>query len=100
MMSLSPISGAIRLMTKMLSPTGGWMRPISITTDMTTPNQTSSKPAARSGGRIIGAVIKMMLTGGRKNPRTMMRRTSAAKSSQRERWSATIHSAAPCEMCR
>jgi len=63
--SFSGMSGAIFLMTKMLSPTGGWIRPISMTMVMTMPNQIRSNPAALSGGRMIGAVIRMMDTGGR-----------------------------------
>ena len=53
-------------MTKMFRPTGGWISPISITMVMTTPNQMMSKLAARSGGRMIGAVIRMIDTGGTK----------------------------------
>ena len=68
--SRSGMSGATLRMTKMLRPTGGWISPISITMVMTTPNQMRSKPAARSGGRMIGAVIRMIDTGGRKKPST------------------------------
>ena len=67
------ISGAMFLITKRLSPTGGWMRPISITMVMTTPNQIRSKPAALIGGRMTGAVIKMIETGGRKKPSTTIK---------------------------
>jgi hypothetical protein len=35
---------------------------------ITTPNQTRSNPASLSGGRMIGAVIRMIETGGRKTP--------------------------------
>src|SRR5262249_7875512 len=48
------ISGAMFLITNRLRPTGGWINPISITMVMITPNQTRSKPAALSGGRMIG----------------------------------------------
>src|SRR5262249_7868152 len=40
----SEMSGAMFLMTKMFSPTGGWMRPVSITMVISTPNHTRSKP--------------------------------------------------------
>jgi C4-dicarboxylate transporter DctM subunit len=39
-------------------------RPVAVTT----PNHTRSNPAALSGGRMIGAVIRMIETGGRKKP--------------------------------
>src|SRR6202000_2429887 len=68
--SAKEMSGAIFLMTNRLSPTGGWIKPISITSVITTPNQTRSKPALRNGGRMIGAVIRIMLAGGRKKPST------------------------------
>ena len=95
-----PISGAIRLITKMFSPTGGWIRPISITTAITTPNHTRSNPAARNGGSTIGAVIRMIDTGGRKNPSTTTRNSTAVSSRYFDRCSATIHCAAPWLMCR
>jgi hypothetical protein len=44
--SFSGMSGAMFLMTKMFSPTGGWISPISMTMVMTTPNQIRSKPAS------------------------------------------------------
>ena len=100
--TISPneMSGAMFLMTNRLSPTGGWISPISITTVMTTPNQTRSKPAPRNGGRMIGAVIRMILAGGRKKPSTTTISKMARSSSQGERCWATIHSAALWEMCR
>src|SRR4029079_6618014 len=60
--SLSGMSGATFLMTNMLSPTGGWMSPISITIVIRTPNHTRSNPAALSGGSRIGTVMRMMDT--------------------------------------
>ena len=96
----SEMSGAMFLMTKMLSPTGGWMRPVSITMVISTPNHTRSKPAAFSGGRMMGAVIRMMLTGGRKKPSTITSSRMAASSSQRDSCSATIHCATDWLMCR
>src|SRR6266545_1403591 len=92
--SFSGMSGATFLMTKMLSPTGGWMSPISMTTVITTPNQTRSNPAALRGGRTIGAVIRMIETGGRKNPSITTNSRIVASSTQRERCIGTIHSAA------
>ena len=82
------------LITKMLSPTGGWINPISITMVISTPNQTRSNPAVFSGGRMIGTVISMMLTGGRKKPSTTTNSSSTASSTHLDRFSATIHSAA------
>ncbi len=67
---------------------------------MTTPNQMMSKFAARSGGRMIGAVIRMIETGGRKKPSTTTMTRIAANNSQRGRCIATIDSATDCEMCR
>ena len=64
------------------------------------PNQTRSKPAAFSGGKMIGTVIKMMLTGGRKKPSTTVNRRLAASRTHFDRLSATIHSAADWLMCR
>ena len=84
----------------MFSPTGGCISPISITIVMTTPNQMMSKPAARGAGRMIGAVIRMMDTGGRKKPRMTTITRIAASNSQRGNCIATIDSAADCEMCR
>src|SRR5215831_1758491 len=98
--SRSGISGAILLMTKILRPTGGWIRPISMTMVMITPNQMRSKFAARSGGRMIGAVIRMMETGGRKNPSTTTISRMVVSRIQRERCSDTIHSAVDWLMCR
>src|SRR5262249_61423951 len=69
--SRSGMSGAMFLMTKRLSPTGGWIRPISITIVMTTPNQIRSNCAARSGGGVIGAVIRMIDTAGGGKPGTI-----------------------------
>src|SRR5215467_3850962 len=100
MTSRSGISGAMFFMTKMFNPTGGWMRPISITIVMITPNQTRSNCAARSGGRMIGAVMRMMDTGGRKNPRTTTITRIANSSTQRDRCRETIHSAADWLMWR
>ena len=94
------MSGAIRLMTKMLRPTGGWISPISITTAITTPNQIRSNPAARSGGRMIGAVIRMMLTGGRKKPSSITSSRIASSSSHLDSCSPTIQPAAAWLMCR
>src|SRR5882672_12912169 len=62
--SLRGMSGAMFLMTNRFSPTGGWISPISMTMVMTTPNHTRSKPAAFNGGRMMGAVIRMIDTGG------------------------------------
>src|SRR5215468_11617931 len=98
--SLSEMSGATLRMTKMFNPTGGWISPISITMVMMTPNQMMSKFAARSGGRMIGAAIRMMDTGGRKKPSTTTSTRIAASNSQRGKCMAMIDSAADCEMCR
>ena len=76
------------------------MSPISITIVITTPNHTRSKPAARSGGRMIGAVIRMIEAGGRKKPSTTTISSSAQSRSQGENCCATIQAAALCEMCR
>src|SRR5215471_10845081 len=80
--SLRGMSGATLRMTKMFSPTGGWISPISMTMVMMMPNQMMSKLAARSGGRMIGAVIKMMDTGGRKKPSTTTMTRIANSNSQ------------------
>ena len=56
------------------------MSPISITMVISTPNQIRSKPAALSGGRMIGAVIRMIDTGGRKKPSTITISRIAASS--------------------
>ena len=100
MICASGMSGAMFLITKMFSPTGGWISPISITIVISTPNQIRSKPAALSGGRMIGAVIRMIDTGGRKKPSTMTSSRIAASSSHFDSGSATIHSAADWLMCR
>jgi hypothetical protein len=68
-----PMSGAMPLMTKRLSPTGGVMRPISMLMVRTMPNQIGSKPAARMPGMITGVTIRMIATGGRKQPSTSSR---------------------------
>ena len=94
------MSGATLRITNRFSPTGGWIRPISITTVITTPNQIRSKPAARSGGRMIGAVIRMIETGGRKKPSTTTSSRIIASSGQRDSDRPTIHSAADWLMCR
>src|ERR1044072_1795806 len=98
--SLKGISGATLRITKMFRPTGGGGGPTSITMVMTTPNQMMSKPAARSGGRMIGAVIRMIDTGGRKNPSTTTITRIAASNSQRGGCISTIDSATDYEMCR
>ena len=67
---------------------------------MITPNQMRSKPAALSGGRIIGAVIRIMETGGRKKPSTTTISRIAASSTQRESSNETIHCAVDWLMCR
>lgn len=54
MTSRSGMSGAMLLMTKMLSPTGGRMSPISMTIVIRMPNQTRLNPATFSGGRNKG----------------------------------------------
>ena len=51
-------------------------------------------------GRMIGTVIRMMLTGGRKNPSTMTKNKTIASSTHLDRCSATIHSAADWLMRR
>src|SRR6266481_950816 len=94
------ISGAMFLITKMFSPTGGWMRPISMMMVMITPNHTRSKPAALSGGRMIGAVIRMIETGGRKKPSTTTISRIAASSTQRESSNETIHCAVDWLICK
>ncbi len=94
------MSGATFRITKMFSPTGGWISPISITIVITMPNQIRSKPAARSGGRITGAVIRMIDTGGRKKPSTTTINRIIASSSQRDSCSSTIHWAVDWLMCR
>ena len=100
MMSCKEMSGAMFLITNRLRPTGGWMSPVSMTIVISTPNQTRSKPSAFSGGRMIGAVIRMMLTGGRKNPSTITSTRIIASSSHLESARATIHCAAAWLMCR
>ena len=62
------MSGAIPWITNKLSPTGGVIRPISILMVIITPNQIGSKPAAVIIGYKIGAVIRMIATGGKKHP--------------------------------
>ncbi len=62
------MSGAIPCITNKLSPTGGVIRPISILMVIITPNQIGSKPAAVIIGYNIGAVIRMIATGGKKQP--------------------------------
>src|SRR4029077_6198241 len=94
------MSGAILLMTKILSPTGGGIRPVSMTIVMMTPNQIRSKLAARRGGRIMGAVMRMIDTGGRKKPRTTTISRIVINRTQRERCSETIHSAVDWLMWR
>ena len=76
------------------------MSPISMTMVITTPNQMRSKPAVLRGGRMIGAVIRMMDTGGRKKPSTTTMRRIAASSTQRDRSNSTIAWAADWLMCR
>ena len=61
------MSGAIPWITNKLSPTGGVIRPISILMVIITKNQIGSKPAAVIIGYQIGAVIKMIATGGKKH---------------------------------
>ena len=100
MMSDREMSGAIFLITKMFSPTGGWINPISMTTVITTPNQMRSNPAALRGGRMIGAVIRMIETGGRKKPRTTTSRRIASSRTHFDRPRLMIHAAVPCEICR
>jgi hypothetical protein len=58
----------------MLSPTGGWISPISILMVMITPNQTGSNPAVVMIGYRIGEVIRMIAAGGMKNPATSKNR--------------------------
>ena len=58
--SFSGMSGAMFLMTKMFSPTGGWISPISITIVIVTPNQIRSKPASFSGGKTGGPNSAML----------------------------------------
>ncbi len=88
------------LITKMFRPTGGWISPVSITMVITTPNHTRSKPAAFSGGRKIGDVIRMMLTGGRKKPITITSDRIAASSIHLDSARPTIHCAIDWLMCR
>ena len=88
------------LITKMLSPTGGWISPVSMTIVIRIPNHTRSKPAALSGGRMIGAVIRMMLTGGRKKPSMMTRTRIDESSTHFDRCMSTNHCAADWLMCR
>jgi hypothetical protein len=49
---------------------------------------------------MIGAVIRMIETGGRKKPSTMTRERIAASNTHFESCNETIHDAAPCEMCK
>ena len=98
--SLNGISGAMFLITKILRPTGGWINPISITIVITTPNQIRSKPAALSGGRMIGAVIRMIETGGRKKPSTTTISRIAARRIQSDSCNSTIDCAADWLMCK
>ena len=49
---------------------------------------------------MIGAVIRMIETGGRKNPSTITRARIVTSSTQGESCIATIAAAADCEMCR
>src|SRR5260221_1509965 len=54
----------------MLSPTGGWIRPISMLMVTMTPNHTGSKPAAVMICSRLGLVIRMIAAGGMKKPHT------------------------------
>ena len=92
------MSGAMFLITNIFSPTGGWIRPISITTGMTMPNQIKSKPASFSGGRMIGAVIRMIDTGGRKKPNTTTISRITVSSSHFDRCMLTTHAAADLQL--
>ena len=58
------------LMTKRLRPTGGVIRPISMLMVRMSANQIGSKPAWVMIGNSIGAVIRMIATGGRNMPAT------------------------------
>ena len=62
------ISGAIPCMTNKFRPTGGVINPISILIVIITPNHMGSNPAAVIIGYNIGAVIRMIATGGKKQP--------------------------------
>ena len=56
-------------MTKMLSPTGGVISPISTTTTMRMPYHTESYPSAVATGRNTGTVTKMIATASSTQPR-------------------------------
>ena len=56
--------------------------------------------AARSGGRMIGAVMRMIETGGRKNPSTTTIDSIAASSAQRDSCMSTIACATDWLICR
>ena len=62
------MSGAIPFTTKILSPTGGVIKPISIFNVITIPNQMGSNPRPVMIGNKIGVVIKIIAAGGIKNP--------------------------------
>ena len=84
----------------MFKPTGGWIKPISITIVITTPNQIRSNPAAFNGGRIIGAIIRMIDTGGRKKPNTITINRITDSSTHFDKCRATTACAADWLMCR
>ena len=62
------ISGAIPLMTKTLTPTGGVMTPISPTSTTITPNQMGSKFSFNTSGKKIGISTTMRAMESMKNP--------------------------------
>ena len=64
------ISGAIPLITYKFRPTGGVIKPIPMFIVKITANQIGSNPAFSIMGNKIGVVIKMIATGGKKNPAT------------------------------
>ena len=64
------MSGDIPLITYKFKPTGGVIRPISILIVKITANQIGSKPTPSIMGSKMGVVIRIIATGGRKNPAT------------------------------
>src|SRR5262249_26963146 len=63
--SRSGISGAMFLMTKIFSPTGGGKNPLPIKKGQITPKQKRTKPGALRGRRVVRAVRTKGATGGR-----------------------------------
>ncbi len=66
----------------------------------TMPNQIGSKPAASMPGMITGVTIRMIATGGRKQPSTSSRMFTQKRYTHFDRPRPTSHCAMVCVMCR